>query len=58
MKSYSILAKVALLVLTSAAPYSRAEDLLLFGGDNNKEFLGCLNCSEYHSNSVWNDYSS
>jgi hypothetical protein len=35
-----------------------AQELLLFGGSGNKEFLGCLNCSEYSSNSVWNNYST
>tara|TARA_R110002049_G_scaffold83103_2_gene211225 strand:+ start:3179 stop:3532 length:354 start_codon:yes stop_codon:yes gene_type:complete len=30
---------------------------MLFGGDNHKEYLGCLNCSEYSSESVWNEYS-
>ena len=34
-----------------------AEDLLLFGGDGHKEFLGCLNCSEYAGNSIWNEMS-
>lgn len=34
-----------------------AQEILIFGGDNNKEFLGCLTCNEYASNSVWNDMS-
>ena len=37
--------------------YLHAEELLLFGGSGNNEFLGCLNCTEYDANSVWNDYS-
>jgi hypothetical protein len=35
-----------------------AEDLLLFGGDGHKEFLGCLNCSELEPTSVWNEIST
>lgn len=29
--------------------------LLLYGGQNQKQFLGCLNCSELDSKSVHND---
>lgn len=34
-----------------------AAELLLFGGSGHKEFLGCLNCNEYHGKSVWNEMS-
>jgi hypothetical protein len=30
--------------------------LLLFGGEDHKTYLGCLNCSEYASDSVLNKY--
>ena len=30
--------------------------LLIFGGDNNRVFLGCLSCSEFDSDSVYNQY--
>jgi hypothetical protein len=33
-----------------------AQDLLLFGGSNHDEFLGCLVCNEYSSESVCNGY--
>ena len=32
--------------------------LLVFGGQGHKEFLGCLNCSDTHPRSVWNENSS
>jgi hypothetical protein len=32
--------------------------LLLFGGDNHKTFLGCLNCNPYQSESICNAYGS
>ena len=32
--------------------------LLLFGGDGHKTFLGCLNCSKFDSASVLNDYGT
>ena len=34
-----------------------AEDILIFGGNNHKDFLGCLTCNEMSSNSVWNEMS-
>jgi hypothetical protein len=37
---------------------SYSKDVLIFGGDNNKEFLGCLSCNEMAGNSVWNDMST
>lgn len=40
-----------------AAPQT-TKALLLFGGENHKTFLGCLNCSEYDSESVFNQYGS
>ena len=30
--------------------------LMLFGGDNHKTYLGCLNCSEYATDSIFNEY--
>lgn len=33
-----------------------SQTLYLYGGENNEIFLGCLNCDDYSSNSIWNDY--
>jgi|TARA_B110000495_G_C22939618_1_gene549693 hypothetical protein len=33
-------------------------ELLLYGGENNKKFLGCLNCNKFDSSSVWNKYGT
>ena len=33
-----------------------ANDLLLFGGSNRDEFLGCLVCNEYSAESACNEY--
>jgi hypothetical protein len=43
-----------LMLLTSVAS---AQEILIFGGDNNKDFLGCLSCNEMAGNSVWNEMS-
>ncbi len=30
--------------------------LFLFGGESNRTYLGCLNCDEFHADSVRNEY--
>jgi hypothetical protein len=45
-------------VLVSTAAYAQTESILIFGGNNHKDFLGCLTCSELDRNSVWNDLST
>jgi hypothetical protein len=32
-------------------------DLLLFGGSNHKDFLGCINCPSHDTKSICNDYA-
>jgi len=41
----------------SGAPAASAE-LLIFGGQGHKTFLGCLNCNQYSASSVRNEYGS
>jgi len=44
---------------TTASGYSQqTEKLLIFGGSDHKTYLGCLNCSEYDKDSVFNTYGS
>lgn len=38
--------------------FPSSAELLIFGGQNHKVFLGCLNCSKYESNSVFNNYGT
>ena len=33
-----------------------AQELLLYGGEDHDEFLGCLNCSKYDSDSICNKH--
>ena len=48
---------VALLsLLAAAAPVSGQTKLLLFGGPGHDTYLGCLTCSEYSAESVFNEY--
>lgn len=39
----------------AAAPPAK---LMLFGGLNHQTYLGCLNCSEYATDSIFNSYGS
>lgn len=32
--------------------------LHIYGGSNHDQYLGCLNCSLYDSNSIWNQYGT
>jgi hypothetical protein len=41
--------------LAETAP-SQTDKLMIFGGPNHKTYLGCLNCSEYATDSVFNTY--
>jgi hypothetical protein len=40
------------------APTFTSTRLLLFGGTSHKDFLGCLNCDQFDSDSVWNNMST
>lgn len=42
---------------TGEAP-SRQQKLMLFGGEGHKVYLGCLSCSEYSTDSVFNQYGT
>ena len=37
---------------------STGQTLHLFGGYNSDVYLGCLNCNEFDSNSVWNEFGT
>jgi hypothetical protein len=47
---------LTLAVLVGSAGVN-AEDLLLFGGPNHKEYIGCLKCNEFSSESVCNGFA-
>lgn len=51
-----LLALGALYGLLGAPAAKADEPLLLFGGEDHKQFLGCLNCSQYDQNAVTNKY--
>jgi hypothetical protein len=49
--------KIILSLLMLITTVASAQEILIFGGDNNKDFLGCLSCNEMAGNSVWNEMS-
>lgn len=52
-----MLHKLVVVTLLALVAQALAVDLLVYGGHGHREFLGCLNCSDYSSDSVWNEYS-
>lgn len=46
----------SLLVTSTSAAQAQNVPLLLFGGKNDREFAGCLNCGKYDDESVCNKY--
>lgn len=42
--------------LATSAPVNRTTKLMLFGGPGHDTYLGCINCNEYSTDSVFNEY--
>jgi hypothetical protein len=59
MRNYlrSLLTIFSWLFLSTTA-FGQQQALLLFGGNDHGHFLGCLNCGQYDSGSVWNAYGT
>jgi hypothetical protein len=47
---------IALLIFSQQTSLSQTPSLLLFGGRDHKTFLGCLNCSQFDSGSICNEF--
>jgi hypothetical protein len=48
---------LVLLIVLASGSYSLAQKTLhLYGGADHDQYLGCLNCSNYDANSIWNSY--
>ena len=44
---------IIIFILFSSSVF--AQKLMLFGGENHDVYLGCLTCTQYHTESVWNE---
>ncbi len=42
--------------LIVGAQLSFGQTLHLYVGNYNKQYLGCLNCNSYDTDSIWNEY--
>ncbi|MEN9547702.1 MAG: hypothetical protein RIR12_293 [Bacteroidota bacterium] len=51
--------KIAFLFITVFySNFSIAQKALhIYGGQSHEVYLGCINCDDYNTNSVWNEYS-
>lgn len=50
--------KIICILILQLSILSAMDKIMIFGGSNHDVYLGCLNCSEYDSDSVLNEYSS
>lgn len=45
------------LIVLASCPYALAQKTLhIYGGVDHDQYLGCLNCTSYDANSIWNSY--
>ena len=63
IKPYNVVVATFFIAITMATTFPEAAKaqtpaLLLFGGNNHKVFLGCLNCNRFDQGSVCNRYAS
>ena len=49
--------KLIVFVIAFFAIHVHAQHLHIYGGKDHDVYLGCLTCSEYSSESIWNEYS-
>lgn len=47
-----------LLIITGFSTTCISQTLHIYGGQNQDEYLGCLNCNNYDKNSIWNEYGT
>jgi hypothetical protein len=52
----AIVALLVVLALAGTGVHAQTPELLLFGGDDHKTFLGCLNCGRFDPGSVCNRF--
>jgi hypothetical protein len=46
------------LLSVAIATTTSGQTLHIYGGSNHDVYLGCLNCSKYDTNSIWNAYGT
>lgn len=48
---------IGVTLLFLLATTGTAQTLHIYGGSNHDVYLGCLNCNDFSSNSIWNEFS-
>lgn len=54
----SLRALLVLLICLTGFAFAQNEKIMIFGGDNNDVYLGCLSCTKYESDSLFNKYGT
>lgn len=49
--------RIIVFLITCIAIEMHSQELHIYGGKEHDVYLGCLTCSEYSSESIWNEYS-
>ena len=49
---------VGIFIILIVGINASAQTLHLYGGDNHDVYLGCLNCNNMNTNSIWNQYGT
>lgn len=52
----SLRALLVLLICLTGFAFAQNEKIMIFGGENNDVYLGCLNCSKFESDSLFNEF--
>ena len=52
-----MLRAAVLIILLSSSAMAQQPEVLIMGGRNQDEFIGCLTCGDFDSDSVWNKFS-
>lgn len=58
MMNKIIIKKILLLAILFFGNVCFSQTLHLYAGDDHDIYLGCLNCSRYDTNSIWNPYGN
>lgn len=56
MKRLAVVTAILFFLAYTADVLAQAPKLMIFGGMGHRTYLGCLNCSQYASDSVYNEY--
>jgi len=56
MKRFAVVTTTLFFLTNTAGVLAQTPKLMIFGGMGHRTYLGCLNCSQYASDSIYNEY--